>query len=275
MRRFAIGDVHGCMKSLRTLIEEIAPEPDDELIFLGDYVDRGPDSRDVLSQMLDLRERCRLIALRGNHEIMMLGVLAGLDPTHWLASGGLATLSSYGGAIEKIPAEHVDFLRGLLPFHETDQEIFIHACYEANVPIGEQTDEYAYWMHLGPYWPTPHQSGKRVFVGHTPQPSGEILDIGYLVCLDTYCFGRRYLTAMNLDTRELIQVDYFGHLRTGRTEVAKWLTRAWSRVVKAVSAAGGRVREADSVDKQAGIDSTESASLAGAEGSEKDLSQLR
>ena len=61
MRRFAIGDIHGCMKSLRTLIDTIDPEPDDELIFLGDYVDRGPNSRDVIDQMIQLRGRCQTV----------------------------------------------------------------------------------------------------------------------------------------------------------------------------------------------------------------------
>ena len=92
MRRFVIGDIHGCAKALRTLIETIAPRAEDELVFLGDYVDRGPDSRDVVDQVIDLHDRCRVVALRGNHEIMLMGVaLGGLDDTVWLANGGKAT----------------------------------------------------------------------------------------------------------------------------------------------------------------------------------------
>lgn len=74
MRRFVIGDIHGCGKALRTLIETIDPDTEDEIVFMGDYIDRGPDSRDVVQQVLDLRERCQVVALRGNHEIMLLGV---------------------------------------------------------------------------------------------------------------------------------------------------------------------------------------------------------
>ena len=131
--------------------------------------------------------------------------------------------------MENIPPPHLEFLTDSVPFHETESEIFIHACYEAHLPISEQQEEFAYWMHLGPFWPAPHLSGKRVYVGHTPQPSGNVLDLGYLVCVDTYCFGRGYLTAMNLQTQDLIQVDYHGHLRAGRNEVAKWLTHVCAR----------------------------------------------
>ncbi len=105
MRRFVIGDIHGCAKALRTLIETIAPQPDDELVFLGDYVDRGPDSRDVVDQVIELQQQCRVVALRGNHEIMLMGVaIGGLDDSVWLANGGKATVSSYGGCLSKIPA---------------------------------------------------------------------------------------------------------------------------------------------------------------------------
>ncbi len=249
MRRFAIGDIHGCSKSLRTLIEELAPEPDDQLIFLGDYVDRGPDSRDVIAQLLQLRDRCQMVALRGNHEIMMLGVVAGLDPSHWLASGGFATLCSYGGAIEKVPADHIRFLRDLMPFHETEKEIFVHACYEADLPMSEQREEMMYWTHLGPTWPPPHASGKRVFVGHTPQSLGHILDLGYLVCLDTYCFGRGYLTAIDLETYEVTQVDFFGHLRrTSGSELARWLVRRWCQFSSWTQRLRADVRDGDRCD---------------------------
>ncbi len=234
MRRFAIGDIHGCAKSLRTLIETIAPQSDDEVIFLGDYIDRGPDSRDVVEQIISLQQICNVVPLRGNHEIMFLGVvLSGLDPAIWLNSGGLATLSSYGGALHRVPAEHMAFFRSLVPFHETNHEIFVHACYEAQLPMNEQSDAMTYWTHLGDAWPGPHSSGKRVFVGHTPQPLGNILDLGYLVCLDTYCFGHGYLTAMNLDSQELTQVDYHGHLRRPPASAAfKWLGRKWGSFAK-------------------------------------------
>ncbi len=114
MRRYVIGDIHGCAKALRTLIETIQPNEEDEVIFLGDYIDRGPNSRDVVQQILELQQRCKVIPLRGNHEIMLLGVvLGGLDETVWLENGGISTVSSYGGSLSKIPDKHLDFFQSL------------------------------------------------------------------------------------------------------------------------------------------------------------------
>jgi serine/threonine protein phosphatase 1 len=211
------------------LITTIAPQSDDEVIFLGDYIDRGPDSRDVVEQIIALQQVCNVVPLRGNHEIMLLGVLlSGLDPNIWLHGGGVATLNSYGGDLDKVPGDHLAFFQSLVPFHETEREIFVHACYEAHLPMDEQSDAVTYWTHLGEAWPQPHCSGKRVFVGHTPQPLGNILDLGYLVCLDTYCFGQGYLTAMNLDSQEITQVDYHGRLRRPpASESLKWLGKKW------------------------------------------------
>ncbi|MCC9603457.1 serine/threonine protein phosphatase [Stieleria sp. JC731] len=213
MRRFVIGDIHGCSKALRTLIDTIAPKKDDELIFLGDYVDRGPDSRGVIDQLVDLQSRCNVIPLRGNHEIMLCGVaFSHLDPEMWLNSGGNATVTSYGGSLDKIPDSHVKFLRGLRPHYETQNAIFVHANYDHTLPMEAQPDDVRYWQHLTRATP-PHCSGKRVYVGHTPQASGMVLDLGYLVCVDTYCFGTGYLTAMNVGTDECIQVDRKGFRR--------------------------------------------------------------
>ena len=168
MRRFVIGDVHGCAKALRTLIEKIAPCQDDELIFLGDYVDRGPDSRGVIDEILKLQQQCKVIALRGNHEIMLWGVaFGGLEQEIWLDAGGRATVASYGGSLKKIPDSHREFLKSLLPFYETNDAIFVHACYDARLPMDRQPDELRYWTHLNSI-PPPHFSGKRVYVGHTP-----------------------------------------------------------------------------------------------------------
>src|SRR6056297_2221894 len=176
MRTIAIGDIHGCSKALRTVLEDIAPQGDDTVIFLGDYVDRGPDSRGVIDQILALEQQCHVVPLRGNHEVMLCGVLlSDLAPDLWLSAGGKATVASYGGSLKKIPQRHVDFLQRLRPFHETDQQIFVHAGYESDKPMSEQPDGPLYWEHLSAALPPPHQTGKRVFVGHTPQPSGSIL----------------------------------------------------------------------------------------------------
>jgi len=213
MRRYAIGDIHGCAKALRGLIEAIAPQATDELVFLGDYIDRGPDSRDVIEQVIDLRSRCRVVALRGNHEIMLAGVVfRKLNPEVWLGSGGHATVTSYGGDIRKIPQHHRAFLKSLRPYYESQDTIFVHAAYEPHLPMDRQADAIMYWAHLGMLLPAPHISGKRVIVGHTPQPDGRVMDAGHLVCVDTHCFGNGYLTAYDIDTNDAIQVNRQGHL---------------------------------------------------------------
>src|SRR5438128_1319674 len=96
MRTLAIGDIHGCLRAFDALLEEVDPQPGDVLVILGDYVDRGPDSKGVLDRMLALGERCRCLPLKGNHELMMLAGRE--DAEHfneWLKSGGKQTLASY------------------------------------------------------------------------------------------------------------------------------------------------------------------------------------
>jgi serine/threonine protein phosphatase 1 len=213
MRRYVIGDIHGCSKALQALTDELKPGRDDTLIFLGDFIDRGPDSRGVIDLVVQLSRQTRVVSLRGNHEVMLMGVLfGGLDPGWWKKSGGHSTLASYGGSLERIPQSHLDFYRSLRCHHETERELFIHASYSPDCPI-EQTDEAnRYWNHPT-QWPGPHISGKRVYVGHTPQASGEVLNLGHLVCVDTYCFGGGWLTAMDLDSHQILQASRHGHLR--------------------------------------------------------------
>lgn len=220
MRRFVIGDIHGCAKALRSLLEAIDPQADDEIVFLGDYIDRGPDSRDVIQQIIDLRQCCRVVALRGNHEIMLLGVaLGGLNDAVWLENGGVATVSSYGGSLSKIPPDHLEFFQRLEPYHETNDTIFVHAGYDHQLDMHEQDFATIYWKHLPIPLPPPHKSGKRVIVGHTPQPSGHVLDAGHMVCIDTYCFGGGYLTAFETETCSVIQADRHGHMRRAPLQI--------------------------------------------------------
>jgi serine/threonine protein phosphatase 1 len=213
-RILVIGDIHGCSQALQTLIEAIDPQSDDLLVTLGDYVDRGPDSKGVIDLLLDLQQRCQLVPLLGNHELMMLSVIdEEADSTFWLTFGGRQTLNSYGGEMEQIPEEHLEFFRQCVPFFETDDFIFVHANYAAHSPLDAQPERLLFWEHLSAITPPPHTSGKTVFVGHTPQPSGEIWDLGHLICLDTCCFGGGWLTALEAHSRQVWQADILGKLR--------------------------------------------------------------
>lgn len=233
MRRFVIGDIHGCAKALRTVIETIAPAADDQIIFLGDYIDRGIDTRNVVDQVIELQSQCRVVALKGNHELMLLAILRhGIDDAIWLANGGRATVTSYGGSLSKIPEDHLKFFDRLRPYYENDQAICVHAGYDPNLQMKFQEDAVMHWNHLSAVMPGRHLSGKRVFIGHTPQPMGNILDAGHVVCIDTYCFGGGFLTAFDLDTDEVIQADVHGHLRRDRArELRQRLRRMRNRIL--------------------------------------------
>ena len=214
-RTFAIGDIHGCAAALSALIEAIQPGEWDKVVTLGDYVDRGPNSHGVIDQLLELSQRCVLVPLIGNHEVMMLESLdqGGERLDWWLECGGRETLDSYGGSLRNVPESHQDFLRSLHNFHETERQIFVHANYHYDSPLAEQPRALTLWEHIHVRQPPPHFSGKTVFVGHTPQKSGEILDLGHLVCIDTACAVGGFLTAMDVDSREVWQANAAGRLR--------------------------------------------------------------
>ncbi len=215
-RTIAISDIHGCVTALRTLLETLAPASDDLIVPLGDYVDRGPDSRAVIEELLRLESCCKLRPLLGNHEEMMLMVLSGqTGPASWLRYGGVDTLDSYGftGDLSVVPESHREFLRRCLDYVETDEHFFVHANYRADVPLSELDPEVLRWESLEIEMPGPHISGKTAVVGHTADQSGEILDVGYLKCIDTYCYGGQWLTALDVNSGQIWQANDAGQMR--------------------------------------------------------------
>jgi serine/threonine protein phosphatase 1 len=213
LRTIAIGDIHGCSVALNALLKHVAPKQEDQLIFLGDYVDRGPDSKAVIETLVELRSQCQCVFLLGNHEIVLLACLdQTCDLETWKSIGGQETLDSYGG-IELIPQAHIDFFRTCLPYYETDKYFFVHANYDPITPLAELPAEILYWEHLGPSPPGPHINDKTAFCGHTPQLWGKIADYGHLVCIDTYCFGGGWLTALEVENRQIWQTNRRGRLR--------------------------------------------------------------
>lgn len=217
-RTIAIGDVHGCSAALEALITAIDPAPDDLIITLGDYVDRGPDSRGVLDFLIELAERRRLVPLLGNHDQAMLDVRSRrLKGNFWIGIGGMATLASYGaawGELDKVPEAHFAFLEACVPAFETDSHLFFHAQYDPKLPIAEQPEDALRWNSLRESVPEPHCSGKRAIVGHSSQKTGEILDLGHIVCIDTFCYGGKWLTALDVDSGQVWQADAHGRMRS-------------------------------------------------------------
>jgi serine/threonine protein phosphatase 1 len=183
---------------------------------LGDFVDRGPDSRGVLDRLVALEKECRLVPLLGNHDELLRDICRGHTELlgMWVLFGGDATLASYGGLVpDGVPPEHLDFLENCLDFHETERHFFVHGNYVENLPFGWQPDEVLRWESLRHREPGPHCSGKTAIVGHTAQKNGEVFDLGHLKCVDTWIYGEGWLTAMEVETGQVWQVDQQGRPR--------------------------------------------------------------
>ena len=244
-RLWVIGDIHGYSLALSRLLERIDPGKDDTIVTLGDYIDRGPDSAGVLAALLELEKTCRLAALRGNHEDILLEVLRQEErPSEssqssarkgflhffrqnkerprftledWLSYGGRQTLSSYDifeRKVSLLPKEHLDFIRRTRLYFETERYIFTHAAYVPELPLSDQPKDALLFYKLQLGIPAEHCSSRRAYVGHSAQHTGEILDAGHLVCLDTYLYGGGWLTAMEPDTGKILQVDSSGRFRS-------------------------------------------------------------
>src|SRR5437016_5354243 len=144
MRTLAIGDIHGCNTALACLLRTVQPGREDQIIFLGDYIDRGPGSREVIDALLDLRKTCSTVFLRGNHEAMILEARESfLQADIWQSYGGLETLFSYGANYSRdwasaIPDNHWAFIENTLPFYETANHIFVHACLDPDLDLCDQ-----------------------------------------------------------------------------------------------------------------------------------------
>ena len=176
---FAVGDIHGSYDKLTRLMDRLPYDPErDTLVFLGDYIDRGPRSKDVINYLCQLRSQVKqLIMLIGNHEYMMLEYQRTGDPSllPFLRHIGLdATLDSYGAAnpqalLEKLtfPDEHLELLEKLLPYWETEDYIFVHAGLEPGVPLDKQEIS-TLCEARSTFLSAEHDYGKLVIFGHTP-----------------------------------------------------------------------------------------------------------
>jgi serine/threonine protein phosphatase 1 len=221
MRTLAIGDVHGCSGALRALLNAVQPTPDDLIITLGDYVDRGPDSYGVIDQLLHLHRTHRLVALRGNHEEMMLSARQGMDQLRdWVVCGGRQALASYSplgdaGQLTDVPDEHWHFLEAVCKdWYATDTHIFVHANVYPEVPMDEQPGYMLRWESLDERHSAPHFSGKVMVCGHTQQRSGLPLNLGHAVCIDTWAYGDGWLTCLDVRSGRLWQANRAERVRT-------------------------------------------------------------
>jgi diadenosine tetraphosphatase ApaH/serine/threonine PP2A family protein phosphatase len=235
-RIYAIGDVHGCLNELDALLERILedieganlmksafnndhqnPAPSKPmLIFLGDYVDRGPDSKGVLDQLIRLKSgRPETVFLKGNHEALLLDFLS--DPEmmqHWLEWGGEETLESYGvknvlgrsgedlaaELSEKMPAAHLSFLQSLALTHIEGDYFFVHAGVRPGVNLDDQQEEDLLWIRKKFHSAAASERPDKVIV-HGHQPMKKPLDAGWRIAVDTGACWTGKLTAVALEDR--------------------------------------------------------------------------
>lgn len=197
-RELAIGDIHDCAAALRSVLELISPDSSDTVIFLGDYIDRGPHSFDVIETVLDLNRICTVIPLSGNHEQMIVRARSDAGKMEeWLRKGGASTLDSYARrgftSIHELPSDHWRFFaEQTLDYWETDRLIFVHASVDPELEMADQPDFMLFWEPFGESMV--HFSGKKVICGHRPQKTGVPFAFKNGVCIDTWASGGGWLT---------------------------------------------------------------------------------
>ena len=209
---FAIGDIHGCSLALDALLSVIPLQENDTLVTLGDYGDRGPDTPGVFERLLRLEREYHLVALRGNHDEMMLNARTARDAQDaWEMNGGTSTLDSYGG-MSAIPKAHWQFLEHhCVDYWECETHFFAHGSAYPQVPLWEQP---TYKLHWGSFSDAqPHESGKVMVCGHTSQKNGRPGDKGYAVCIDTYAYGSGWLSCLDVERGIVWQTNQRGQMR--------------------------------------------------------------
>lgn len=222
-RRIVIGDVHGHYEGLMTLLEAIAPASDDQVYFLGDLIDRGPNS----SQVINFVKQNNYPCLLGNHEQMLLDILTNDSVSTpamqaWLHSGGQATIASYEQA--PIPQEHIDWLKALPTYIDLGEIWLTHAGVDPSMPLSAQTAEQFCWIRdefhsmKKPYFPD-----KLIIVGHTITftfpgvTPGKLAQGKGWLGIDTGAYHPRsgWLTGLDTKNHLVYQVNVFNNcLRT-------------------------------------------------------------
>lgn len=227
LRVYAIGDVHGradLLQSLLTVIDadlaRSAP-PRAIQVFLGDYVDRGPDSAGVIDMLIERSQTHETVCLKGNHEVFLLEVLN--DPARlqeWRHYGGLLTLVSYGitptmnpSAEEQvelitklkqaIPPEHLSFLQHLPSSFTCGDYFFVHAGIRPGVPLERQRDEDMLWIR-DEFLDSEERFGKYIVHGHTPVPAPDIRP--NRINIDTGAYATGNLTLLTIQGDSMMAI---------------------------------------------------------------------
>ena len=216
-RVFAIGDIHGCSKTFKKLLlEKLVIKKLDKIYCIGDYVDRGPDSKGVIDCIIELREKgYNIHTLRGNHEQMMLdSTIDKQRLNHWLTNGGKATLKSFGiVSVDGLSDRYLKFLKGTRLFIATNKYILVHAGLNFNVQDAFGDKEAMLWTREE-YFDKSKINNRILIHGHTPIPNDTLckqfntnkinIDGG---CVYNFKPGCGNLVAIELPGMQLIQIQ--------------------------------------------------------------------
>lgn len=216
MRVYAVGDIHGRLDLLTTLQEaidedvELHPGPQCVEVYLGDYVDRGPQSSGVLDALIERSRTRHAICLAGNHETVLMDALMSEEAfSRWLRMGGLETVFSYvrpSGTLDQtklwnewrsaMRADHMNFLHHLEMNYVCGDYVFVHAGLRPGVALEDQTAEDMLWIRRE-FLDCPHPFGHLVVHGHTPIAAPEVLS--NRINIDTGAYATGHLTCLVLE----------------------------------------------------------------------------
>jgi serine/threonine protein phosphatase 1 len=218
MHCYVIGDIHGCVRELACLIEHLPLESQDQLVFLGDYIDRGPDSRGVVSYLLDLQKETSydMVFLKGNHEDMLLSYLgiAGQHGEMFFYNGGQATLASYGLSAQNLssqallaamPSGHIEFYQELKSYCTVGTYLCVHAGIHPQKSLQDQTEAELLWIR-NKFIYSSHALPYTILFGHTPQ-TDVFYDLPYKIGLDTGLVYGNKLSCLEIEEKVLYQIN--------------------------------------------------------------------
>lgn len=228
----AIGDIHGELVKLDALLAQLDPrlKPDDLIVFIGDYIDRGPDSRGVIERVIELKESRFVVALRGNHEQMMLDAYRYFHPVQgekrldfefasmWFYNGAHQTLDSYptseGSWTQRIPESHWKFVRSTEMEFVYRNYHFVHAgVVPSNFKWTEQVDP-RLWIREG-FLESKQDFGEIVVFGHTPMKNGQPIFMPNKIGIDTGAVFGGPLTAILIDQHQPYRPEEIEVLQAG------------------------------------------------------------
>jgi len=203
---YAIGDIHGCLMPLKSLIGNLKLKKRDTLVFLGDYIDRGPQSKEVVDFLLKLSRKYHCVFLRGNHEAMLLNYFFG-GPwgKYWELNGMEATLRSYGG-LRNIPDSHMDFFKNTELYYKDSNYLFVHAGIRPGVEMNKQSEVDLLWIRDDFIYADHPLENTTVVFGHTPKFGGPLI-LKDKIGLDTGCVYGGSLTALRVDDLKFFSVN--------------------------------------------------------------------